>query len=170
MTLLRDRKKRHTCRPSSRRCPARLGAVAVEFAVVAPVLLAIVVGLIELSRVYNAQNLLQTAAREGARFASMDRAGMLSDGETANAKLENDVKNYLASTGMDRDSIDVQILDHDNPDQTFNLDDPANDLKLFDVTIEAPYSSVSYTPVPENNDYTLTASITFRNGRLTYSD
>ncbi|QDS97300.1 TadE family protein [Adhaeretor mobilis] len=149
---------------------SRLGAVAVEFAVVAPVLLAIAVGLIELSRVYNAQNLLQTAAREGARFASMDRVGMLTGGETANSKIANDVKNYLASAGMDRDSIDVLIRDHNNPDLNFNLDDPANDLKLFDVTVETPYSSVSYTPVPEDNDYTLTASITFRNGRLTYSE
>ena len=44
------------------------GAVAVEFAVMAPMLLSIVVGLMEVNRAYDAQNLMQTAAREGARL------------------------------------------------------------------------------------------------------
>ena len=65
----------------------RRGVVAVEFAFMAPMLLAIVLGLIELTRVYDAQYLLQTAAREGARFASMDRDGMLGDGR--DLELEN---------------------------------------------------------------------------------
>ena len=48
-----------------RRTTSRRGAVAVEFAAVAPVLLAVVVGMLELSRVYTVQNTLETAAREG---------------------------------------------------------------------------------------------------------
>lgn len=149
--------------------PTRRGAVAVEFAFVAPMLLAIVLGLIELTRVYDAQYLLQTAAREGARFAAMDRDGMLADGETANSKVTGDVKNFLASAGIPQDSIQVRILDHADPTQTFDLDDPNNDLRLFDVEIEVPFSSVSYTPVSEAHDYNLTGSITFRNGRATLS-
>jgi len=147
--------------------PQRRGAVAVEFAFMAPMLLAIVLGLIELTRVYDAQYLLQTAAREGARFASMDREGMLGNGETSNSKITDDVKTFLVSAGMAESSIQVNILDHDDPTQTFDLDDPANDLKLFEVEISVPFSSVSYTPVSETNDYDLTGSITFRNGRAT---
>src|SRR5688572_24701960 len=79
----------------------RRGAVAVEFAAIAPLLLAVVVGLIELTRVYSVQNTLETACREGASFAALDRTGMLAEGETANAKLAKDVKNYLATTGID---------------------------------------------------------------------
>ena len=45
----------------------RRGAVAVEFAFVVPMLLAVVLGLIELTRAYDAQYLLQTAAREGVK-------------------------------------------------------------------------------------------------------
>ena len=59
------------------RASKRLGAVAVEFAVVLPFLMAIVVGLTELTRVYDVQNLLETGAREGARFAAMDRSGSM---------------------------------------------------------------------------------------------
>ena len=79
---------------------ARRGAVAVEFAAIAPLLLAVIVGLIELSRVYSVQNTLETAAREGARFAALDRSGMMLGGKTANQKLIDDVKNYLAPGGI----------------------------------------------------------------------
>ncbi len=147
----------------------RRGAVAVEFAFVAPMLLAITLGMIELTRVYDAQYLLQSAAREGARFASMDRDGMLAEGQSTNDKLTSDVTNFLASSGIPAGNIQVDIRDHDNPSQSFDLDDPANDLKLFEVAITVPFSSVSYTPVSSPNDYDLTGSITFRNGRATMS-
>lgn len=147
----------------------RRGAVAVEFAFVAPMLLAITLGMIELTRVYDAQYLLQSAAREGARFASMDRDGLLAEGQSTNVKLTTDVTNFLAASGIPSEHIQVSIRDHADPSQTFDLDNPANDLKLFEVAITVPYSSVSYTPVSAPNDYGLTASIVFRNGRATMS-
>ncbi len=151
-------------RPQQRR-----GAVAVEFAFVAPMLLAIALGMIEITRIYDTQYLLQTAAREGARFAAMDREGLLANGETGNSKLTSDVTSFLASSGISSDDIQVDILDHVDPGQTFDIDDPANDLKLFRVEISVPFSSVSYSPVSTVNDYNLTGSITFRNGRATLS-
>ena len=51
-----------------------------EFAFVAPFLIGTALGIVELTRAYDAQNLIETAAREGARFASMDREGMLARG------------------------------------------------------------------------------------------
>lgn len=52
------------------------GAAAVEFALVLPVLLLLVLGLVEFSRVYNIQISLSNAAREGARtMAIHDDAG-----------------------------------------------------------------------------------------------
>lgn len=155
-----------------KRSPAlarRRGAVAVEFAVVAPVLLTIIVGLIELTRVYDVQNTLEMACREGARFAALDRSGMLNEGDTANEKLVADVKNFLKSAGIQGDDVTVQVVKASDPSQTFDLDDPANDLALFQVKIDVPYSAISYTPVYESNDYNLSAEITFRNGRATLS-
>ena len=153
------------------RCPGRnrRGAVAVEFAVVAPMLLAIVVGLIELNRVYDAQNTLEAAAREGARFAAMDRTGMMQDGQTANQKLEQDIQNFLQTSGIPASDITVSVRDAENPDVVFDLDDPANDLRLFLVQIEVPFSAVSYTPISAENDYNLSAGVIFRNGRATLS-
>lgn len=158
------RRTNHLARKASRRA-----AVAVEFAVIAPVLLAIVMSLIEMNRAYDAQNLLQTAVREGARFASMDREGMLQEGESTNSKLISDVTNFLASMGLPADAIDVRVLDADSPEQAFDLDDPANDMRLFVVEAELMFSEISNMPVGEAYDYALTASITFRNGRATMS-
>src|SRR3972149_2310192 len=133
----------------------RRGAVAVEFAVVAPILLAVLFGLIELGRAFEMQNLLEVAAREGARFASMDRDGMLEPDENANDKLIQDVKNYLATNGISQDDITVEIKDFENPEQDFDIDDPGNDLKLFEVRVSVDWSSVSLTPVSAASDYPL---------------
>ena len=43
------------------------GAVAVEFAIVAPVLVMLLLGIMEFSRAYNAQATLSAASREGVR-------------------------------------------------------------------------------------------------------
>lgn len=160
----------HRREVAQRKFVDRRGAVAVEFAAIAPLLLAVVVGLIELTRVYSVQNTLETACREGARFAALDRTGMLAEGETANAKLAKDVKNYLASSGIDPAEVQVDVVKADDPNTDFDLDDPANDLQLFQVRIEVPYSEISYSPVSDSNDYNMSAALTFRNGRATMSE
>lgn len=148
----------------------RRGVVAVEFAVVAPILLAVVFGLIQLGRAFEAQNLLEVAAREGARFASMDRDGVLAPNESATDKLINDMKNFLAANGIDKDDVTVEVKDFENPDQDFDLDDPANDLKLFEVSVSVDWSNVSVTPVSPGSDHAMMASVVFRNGRATISN
>lgn len=148
----------------------RRGAVAVEFAIVAPVLVAILLGMIELGRAFEAQNMLEVAAREGARFASMDRDGLLDPGESANTKMVEDVKTMLASNGIPKDQVSVQIKDFDNPNKDFDLDDPLNDLKLFEVKVATNWSAVSLTPVPSGQDRAMSASVVFRNGRATISE
>lgn len=47
------------------------GAVAVEFALVAPILIMLLLGIIEYSRAYNAQVSLTNAAREGVRVMAI---------------------------------------------------------------------------------------------------
>jgi Flp pilus assembly protein TadG len=148
----------------------RKGVVAVEFAVIAPVLLAIVMGVIEVNRILDSQNLLEVAAREGARFAAMDRTGLVDEGQSSNQKLIGDVKNFLASNGVPRDAIDVSVNHADNPESEFNIDDPNNDLALFEVRIEIDYSTVSLIPIDPDNDYALSAKVVFRNGRAVLSD
>lgn len=163
-------KKKTANRPVTKSAVYRRGAVAVEFAVVAPVLVGVMFAMVTLNRSFEAQNLLATAAREGARFASMDRDGMPDVGMTGNEKLVEDIKNFLASNGLDRDGVTVAVKDHEDPSQEFNIDDPANDLKLFEVHVSVDYSAVSYTPVSGDSDYQMSAVVVFRNGRATLSD
>lgn len=47
------------------------GAVAVEFAIVAPVLVMLLLGIMEFGRAYNAQVTLSSAAREGVRVMAI---------------------------------------------------------------------------------------------------
>jgi len=147
----------------------RRGAVAVEFAIIAPILVAIVFGMIELGRAFEMKNLLEVAAREAARFASMDRDGLLGSGQTTNQKMIEDVKNMLAANGIDRDNIEVEIKDAENPELDFNLDDPANDLRLFEVRVSIDYANANLLPFGSGGNHALSANVVFRNGQSTIS-
>jgi hypothetical protein len=151
--------------PSPGRCEARCGAVAVEFACVAPLILAVIVGLVEMSRVYAVQNVLETAAREGARFAGLDRSGLMLQNQTANQKLVADIKNYLATNDVDPTVVTVRVVKASDPTQTFNLDDPDNALEMFQVQIEVPYDSFCFSPFRKADGSVLSAALTYRNGR-----
>lgn len=48
------------------------GATALEFAIVAPLLLILIIGMLEFGLMYNAQLAITHGAREGARLASVD--------------------------------------------------------------------------------------------------
>lgn len=145
------------------------GAIAVEFAFVAPIFVAILWGVVHVSRIYESQNLLALAAREGARFGSMDRSGMAAAGQSSNDKLAGDVKNFLDAQGVDKDSVIVDVT-FPGTDNEFDLDDPDNELELFEVRVTVPYSTVSHTSVAPEDDYSLIAKAIFRNAQATISN
>lgn len=146
-------------RPQNRR-----GAVAVEMAFIAPVFLAVLLGLTEASRMYETQNQMQQAVRSGARLAAMDRDGITSEGETTNQKVEADIKAFLDASGLDGDLATVTIT-HPDSDAAFDLDDPANNLDLFTVTIQMSMDDLGLMYGAANNDAAMLASITLRNAR-----
>jgi Flp pilus assembly protein TadG len=57
--------------PTARRWTSEAGVAVVEFALVAPLLLILVFGIIDLGRAYSTLNQLAASAREGARFAAV---------------------------------------------------------------------------------------------------
>ena len=143
----------------------RRGAVAVELAFCIPVLLFLLFSMLEVCRLYNINNNLMSAVRQGARLAAMDREGMLNDGQTMNDKVTKDVKNFLRATGMDTDKVDVRICHPDEPDREFLLDDPENSLKNFELRVEVPYADTTSIDFPGADDFKLGAKIVFRNSR-----
>lgn len=68
------------------------GAAAVEMALVLPLLLVMVIGIIDFSRIFNGEIQLSQAAREGARIAALGTPGGFTTGDVstrANAALTN---------------------------------------------------------------------------------
>jgi len=78
-------------RKSYRRAQRRRGAAAVEFALVLPILLFTVVGILELGRLLQVQQILANAAREGARHGAADAPA---------ADVEEIVRRYLRNQGL----------------------------------------------------------------------
>ena len=79
----------------------RRGTSAVEFAIVAPVLLGVIFGMIESSRALTALNAVAGAARESARFAAVQEVG--------ESELKTFATNYLQNAEFNTDSVQVEL-------------------------------------------------------------
>ena len=141
----------------------RRGAAVVEFAIAAPLLLIMVLGMVEASRLYEMQNQLLNAAREGARLAAMEREGILAPGQSLNEKMVADVRAYLDAAGLPGDEAVIAIEAPDNPGTTLDLLDPENDLALFQLSVSLPYSSVRSAWTPNPGELNLVGTAVFRN-------
>lgn len=71
--------RRRTARPA----PRDRGAAAVEFALLLPMLLLLLFGIIDFGRALNAQITLTQAAREGARLAALGKSNVVSGTQAA---------------------------------------------------------------------------------------
>ena len=148
---------------TKRRRRSRRGAAVVEFAVAAPLMIVMVFGMVEASRLYEMQTKLLMAAREGARLAAMQREGILAPGQSLNDKMIADVRSYLTAAGLPGDAAQITIEDPDNPGTTLDLMDPNNDLALFQLNVSLPYSSVRSAWAPTPAQFDLVGTAVFRN-------
>jgi Flp pilus assembly protein TadG len=123
----------------------RSGVAAVEFALLLPIIMLILMGLWELGRLVEVQQLVDNAAREGARQAS---TGVFLDPTTATTRkiyatdVTNTVTNYLTRNGITTTGISVTFTDLTNPSVT----DPyeANQLDQLQVTVTLPFDNVRW--------------------------
>jgi Flp pilus assembly protein TadG len=102
--------------------PRDRGAAAVEFALLLPVLLLIVFGIIDFGRALNAQITLTQAAREGARLAALNQADVVS-------------RTQAAATGLSGVTV------------TVNSSCPATASATADAVVTVSYSFSFITPV-----------------------
>ena len=79
------------------------GAVAVEFALLAPALIMILLGIMEFGRAYNVQASLTNAAREGARSMAINN-----DQDTARTATKNAASHLTPA--LSADDIDFSAL------------------------------------------------------------
>jgi hypothetical protein len=116
-----------------RRCRRnRRGAAVVEFAVVAPVFFAMILGMIECGRAIMVQQILTNAAREGARVAVLDST-------TPTASLvTSKVTTYLQGCGITGATVTITPTEP----TTAGYGQPVT------VAVQLPFSSVSWLPSP----------------------
>lgn len=110
----------------------RLGAAAVEFAIVAPVFVLLVFGMIEYGRMVMVQQIITNASREGARKAVLD-------GATA-TDVQTTITNYMAGGGITVASSNITVSP--NPPSSAASGDPVT------VTVALPFTQVSWLPSP----------------------
>lgn len=144
----------------------RHGAAVVEFAVMAPLFLMLVLGVVELGYALDASNTLYGVVREGGRLASQDFSKSLAPGQTANEKVIQDIKNMLTAAGIDGANVTVTIEHADSAGTTFDLQDPDNYLDYFRIRVAVAYENVSSLPGSYLAGRVMTADITFRLGHV----
>lgn len=77
------------------------GSQLLEFALVMPLLLAMVIGILDFGQAYNLKQKLNNAAREGARFAIEESCADCTQAAPATTQaIENSIVNYLANAGV----------------------------------------------------------------------
>jgi Flp pilus assembly protein TadG len=108
----------------------RRATAAVEFAIVAPVFLLLVFGMIEYGRMVMVQQIITNASREGARTAVLDGA--------TTAGVQSAVNNYLTSGSISGATVTVSP----NPPSSAQYGDPVT------VTVSVPFNQVSWLPSP----------------------
>ncbi|SFJ31256.1 TadE/TadG family type IV pilus assembly protein [Planctomicrobium piriforme] len=149
----------------------RRGTATVEFAVTAPIFMAILLGIAEMSRGLDASQRLSAAVREGGREAASDISDSIPKGWTLNQKVTKDIQNMLTAGGIDGTKVTVTITyaDGATAGQAFDLQLPANDLKYFKITATVPYGNVGIFPMRALKGKNLSASVVFRLGRSSLS-
>ncbi len=110
------------------------GAVIVEMAVILPVLLVIIMGIIEFGRAMMVANLLTTAAREGAREAALP--------DRNNTEIIAVVVNRLTSSSIPISSNDVTVEVNSVVTNASN----AISGDTLTVTVTTTYGAVTWLP------------------------
>ena len=118
----------HRISQSSRR--RRRGAAVVEFAVVAPVFLTLVFGIIEVGRMVMVQQILTNGSRQGARTAILE-------GATASG-VQSAVNTFLANSSISGATVTV----------TPSVLSTAKAGDAITVTVSIPFDQVSWNQAP----------------------
>lgn len=119
---------------SHRRTHDRWGTAAVEFALLLPFILILLLGLWEVGRLIEVNQLLYNAAREGCRQAS---TGLIN-----NAAVQQVVVNYLKNAGLPTLNVVVDVQDATKPGTDVSN---ATWMDQLQVTVTIPCADVLWS-------------------------
>jgi len=117
---------------------ARSATAAVEFALVMPLVVTVLLGILEMGRTVQVMQVLDNAAREGARQASTSTASL--------AQIKANVQTYIQNaepTITDFTGYDLYYTNITSPTVT----DPttANQLDRFNIRVVLPFDNIRWT-------------------------
>lgn len=119
---------------------SRPAAAVVEFAVIVPLLVAVLLGFVEVTRAVQVKNQLTDMARSGCRLAI--QPGSTNQSVTAN------IKTILTNNGIDSTAATITILVNNNSVDVST----ASQFDQISVKIAVPFSKVTWvTPVYMSN-------------------
>ncbi|MBT5019983.1 MAG: pilus assembly protein [Planctomicrobium sp.] len=145
----------------------RRGIATVEFAVVAPVFISLILGMAEMSRALDVSTNLTAAVREGGRLASMHHNGAIPPGMTTEQKVIHDIRNVLKANGINgaKTTLTITHADGNNEGQDFDLDSGDNYLQNFRISASIAFSDVTIFPLRRMENQSLNSSVVFRLGK-----
>ena len=134
-------------RPPHRPPRDRRGAALVELAVLSPLFLALVLMSVEIAASIHTIHRMGAALRESGRLASQDWNELVPVEVNPNAKIEQDLENFLTAAGVDLAGYDFEIVhaDGDSAGQPFQLGAPGTRLELFRMTLSLPVRTGFFT-------------------------
>jgi len=150
------------------RSSPRRGAAAVELAVILPLLLLLLVGVWEIGRLIQLQQIMSNAARTGARVASQgviinaDSSTTEVGTSTGTPNVTTAVSNYLLGAGITNQTglqVTFQFIDGDT-----SFTDPYQGTKNqhFIVNVTMPYANLRWTNLSLINPTTLGGQCTWQ--------
>ena len=137
--------------PRPQPCPdTRRGAAAVELAILLPFLVVMLAAPLEVGRFVQVQQVLNNAAREGARLASQGLT-INKDSEpteihvnTGSPNIESTVRNYLREAGINTTGLAVTFTFLDG-DTTRTQPYQATKNQRYRIDVSLPFSNVNWT-------------------------
>ncbi|QDU11233.1 TadE/TadG family type IV pilus assembly protein [Gimesia aquarii] len=154
MRVIQDKRTNSKINSQSRR-----GVAAMEFAVIAPVFMALLLGMVAVRRAVHTTTIMDAALAQAGRLASMDAGLDLPAGMNLNDKIILDVRNFLRASGIENDESNLTITithaDDENgvpldpmpsppsSGDNFDLSDASNRNRLFRIGIEIPDGALS---------------------------
>ncbi|WP_020468357.1 TadE family protein [Zavarzinella formosa] len=139
---------------------------AVEFAIVVPFLLLLLVGIWELGRIINVQIILNNAARDAARLAAqaniVNTTGAYTQIKynTGTPNIDASIRGYLQAAGITNlTGLVTQVEFLEGAGMGNTSADPYTGVKnqQFRIRIQIPYANVRWTSLTLINPTTLTA-------------
>jgi Flp pilus assembly protein TadG len=123
------------------------GSVAVEMALLLPILLVFLAGIVEFGLAYWEQQILTTAAREGARAGAKKVNGSY----LSNSNIRTLVRNYCVNAGVDVPTSQVSVTEE-------SLATVSGTFTMKVVTITRPHSYILLPGFLPATSVTLTGS------------